>query len=56
MSGALKEHSIEPTPFELSHLQDIEHGTSPDGGSVPALPKKSEKALLARIWGNFDKK
>lgn len=37
-------------------LQDIEHGASPDGPNVSTVPKKCEKALLARIWGNFDKK
>lgn len=38
-------------------LQDIEHGASPDGPSaVSTVPKKCEKAILARIWGNFDKK
>lgn len=38
--------------------QDIEHGTAPDGPSNAntTVPKKCEKALLARIWGNFDKK
>lgn len=44
--------------FSLFLNQDIEHGASPDGPSnaVPTVPKKCEKALLARIWGNFDKK
>ncbi|XP_031627065.1 sodium/hydrogen exchanger 6 isoform X3 [Contarinia nasturtii] len=35
---------------------DIEHGASPDvPANVSTVPKKCEKALLARIWGNFDK-
>lgn len=38
-------------------LQDIEHGQSPDGSNgISTVPKKCEKAFLARIWGNFDKK
>lgn len=38
-------------------LQDIEHGASPDGSNpATTVPKKCEKAILARIWGNFDKK
>lgn len=39
--------------IEIS-FQDIEQ---PDGQTnVNGMPKKCEKALLARIWGNFDKK
>lgn len=39
-------------------IQDIEHGAqSPDGSnSATAIPKKCEKAILARVWGSFDKK
>lgn len=37
------------------YFQDIENGTTLEGGPSRA-PKKSDKAFLARIWGNFDKK
>lgn len=58
----------DPKPSKLEKLtqsiffQDVENSASPDGGPsngvppVPSVPKKCEKAVLARVWGNFDKK
>ncbi|XP_055296779.1 sodium/hydrogen exchanger 6 isoform X4 [Sitodiplosis mosellana] len=49
---------VEDETEALNHHEgrnDIEHGASPDGPNVSTVPKKCEKALLARIWGNFDK-
>lgn len=36
------------------YLQDSENN-EPEGSAAPQ-GKKNEKALLARIWGNFDSK
>lgn len=47
-----------PLSVTLLLKKDIENVASPEGptNDGPPVPKKCEKAFLARIWGNFDRK